>query len=116
MLSGRSALQSINLTLQQLRQQIDESDTQIGRLSDTLIGLQQQQARRYQDLARIRLDHIISDETVTGLQTAVQRVMELLQRREEALSELTADIERLRDEQEQKARHEWQQQAHQAEG
>lgn len=101
MLSGRNALQSINLTLQQLHQQIDESDTQIRQFSDTLLGLQQQQAKKYQDLARIRLDHIISGEAVAGLQTAERRVMELLELRDDALSKLSSDIDRLRNEQKQ---------------
>lgn len=99
MLTGRNALQNINLTLQQLRQQIDESDTQIQQVSDSLLGLRQQQAKKYQDLARIRLDHIISSETVDGLKAAERRVMELLQLREDELSRLSADLERLGNEQ-----------------
>ena len=99
MLTGRNALQNINLTLQQLRQQIDESDTQIQRVRDSLLGLRQQQAKKYQDLARIRLDHIISSETVDGLKAAERRVMELLQLRGDELSRLSADLERLGNEQ-----------------
>lgn len=104
MLSGRDALQNINLTLQQLHQQINESDGQIQQLSDTLLKLQQQQAKRYQDLARIRLDNIISGEVVAGMETADRRVGELLQLRAGALSDLSAQFDRKRNEQEQKER------------
>jgi hypothetical protein len=102
MLSGRNALQSINLTLQQLHQQIDESDGQIQQVSDSLLGLQQQQAKRYQELARIRLDHIISSETAAELEMAERRVMELLQLRKDALLQLSTQLDERRNEQKEK--------------
>ena len=104
MLSGRNALQNINQALQKLQRQIDESDGQIQQVSESLLGLQQQQARRYQDLARIRLDGIISGEVTAGMETADRRVRELLQLRAEALSQLATRLDSIRDEQQQKER------------
>ncbi len=101
MLSGRNALQNINLTLQQLHQQVDESDRQIQQTSDNLLSLQQQQTQNYRQLAKIRLDNIISGEVVAGLETADLRVRELLQIRSEALSELSARLENARSDQQQ---------------
>ncbi len=101
MVTGRNALQSINLTLQQLHQQVIESDGLIRQTSDTLISLQQQQAKRYQDLARIRLDSIISGEVVAGLKTADQRVRQLLQLRSDALLQLSSELETSRQDQQQ---------------
>ncbi len=99
MLSGRNALQNINLTLQQLHQQVDESDRQIQQTSDNLLSLQQQQTKNYRQLATIRLDNIISGEVVAGLETADSRVRELLQKRSEALSELSTRLENARSDQ-----------------
>jgi hypothetical protein len=99
MLSGRNALQNINQTLEQLHHQVEESDRQIQEASDSLISQQQRQAQRYRDLARIRLDHIVSGEVVAGLDSADQRVRELLQLRSEELTRLAAQIEELRGEQ-----------------
>ncbi|MBG7602895.1 MAG: hypothetical protein IZT60_10160 [Gammaproteobacteria bacterium] len=101
MLSGRNALQNINLTLQQLHQQVDESDRQIQQASNSMLGLQQQQAEKYRELAKIRLDNIISGEVVAGLETADLRVRELLQLRSEALSELSTRLETARSDQQQ---------------
>ena len=96
MLSGRNALQSINLTLQQLHQQVDESDRQIQLASDSLLSLQQQQTQNYRQLAKTRLDNIISGEVAAGFETADLRVRELLQQRNDALSELSARIGKAR--------------------
>jgi chromosome segregation ATPase len=101
MLSGRNALQSINLTLQQLHRQVDESDNQIQLASDSLLSLQQQQTHNYRQLAKIRLDNIISGEVVAGLETADLRVRELLQQRSDALSALSSRLEEARSDQQQ---------------
>ncbi len=93
MLSGRNALQTINQTLQQLHHQVEESDRQIQQTSENLISQQQLQTKRYRDLAKIRLDNIISGEVVAGLDTADQRVRELLQLRHDALSKLSAQLD-----------------------
>ncbi len=101
MLSGRNALQSINLTLRQLHQQVDESDRQIQLASDSLLSLQQQQTQNYRQLAKIRLDNIISGEVAAGFETADLRVRELLEQRNDALSELSARLEKARSGQQQ---------------
>lgn len=101
MLSGRNALQNINLTLQQLHAQVDESDRQIQQTSDSMLNLQQQQTQNYRQLAKIRLDNIISGEVVAGLETADIRVRELLQIRNEALSDLSIRLEHSRSNQHQ---------------
>lgn len=99
MLSGRNALQNINLTLQKLHRQVDESGQQIQQASDNLLHLRQQQAGRYRELARIRLDNIISGEVVAGLETADQRVRQLLQQRNDVLSDLSSQLEKVHREQ-----------------
>jgi hypothetical protein len=105
MLSGRNALQNINLTLQQLHRQVDESDRQIQQSSDSMLGLQQQQTQNYRQLAKIRLDNIISGEVVAGLETADLRVRELLQIRSDALSDLSTRLENARSDQQQLEQH-----------
>jgi len=101
MLSGRQALQNINLTLQQLHQQVDQSSRQIQLASESMLDLRQQQTERYRKLAKIRLDNIISGEVVAGLETADLRVRELLQIRSDALSDLSARLESTRNDQQQ---------------
>lgn len=101
MLSGRQALQNINLTLQQLHQQVDQSSRQIQLASESMLELRQQQAQRYRKLAKIRLDNIISGDVVAGLETADLRVRELLQIRSDALSDLSARLESARNDQQQ---------------
>jgi hypothetical protein len=101
MLSGRNALQNINLTLQQLHAQVDESDRQIQQSSDSMLSLQQQQTQNYRQLAKIRLDNIIRGEVVAGLETADLRVRELLQIRSESLSALSTRLKNARSDQQQ---------------
>ncbi len=99
MLSGRQALQNINLTLQQLHQQVDQSSRQIQLASESMLDLRQQQAQRYRKLAKIRLDNIISGDVVAGLDAADVRVRELLQIRTDALSDLSTRLEGARSDQ-----------------
>jgi len=99
MLSGSQALQNINLTLQQLHQQVDQSSRQIQLASESMLDLQQEQAERYRKLAKIRLDNIISGKVVAGLDAADVRVRELLQIRTDALSDLSARLESTRSDQ-----------------
>ncbi len=94
--TGRQTLGSIDNTLKQLREQFEQIDTQIQASSRKMVELRQQEGARYKNLARIRLDQLISGEIVNGLDTADRRVTELLADRDRALAALKQEIEQAR--------------------
>ncbi len=97
MWTGRQTLGSIDNTLQKLRQQFEQIDSQIQATSRELVELRQQEGVRYKSLARIRLDQLISGEIMNGLDTADRRVNELLAERDSALASLKENIEQARE-------------------
>ena len=90
--SGRQTLSSIDQGVRLVHDQIREIDDQIRQESTGLATLQAQQGERYQRIAAIRLDHVTSGELASTLDTAGERVRELLGEREKALTALDTRI------------------------
>jgi len=97
MWTGRQALGSIDSTLEQLRKQFEQTDSQIQAVSRDLVELRQQEGSYYNKLAGIRLDQHISGDIADGLNTADRRVTELLGERDRALTSLNQQIEQARE-------------------
>jgi len=90
-------LGSIDSTLEQLRKQFEQTDSQIQAVSRELVELRQQEGSHYNKLAGIRLDQHISGDIAKGLDTADRRVTELLAERDRALTTLNQQIEQARE-------------------
>lgn len=91
--SGRQTLSSIDQGIRLVHDQIREIDDQIRGASTSLAELQETQGGRYRRLAAIRLDHVTSGSLSSALDVAGQRVRELLDERQDALTALDADID-----------------------
>lgn len=96
--TGRQALGSIDGTIKKLRDHFERTDGQIQSASRELVKLGQQEGERYKNLARIRLDQLISGEIAAGLDAADRQVTELLAERDQALAALGQQIEEARQE------------------
>jgi chromosome segregation ATPase len=97
MWTGRQTLGSIDSTLEQLRKQFEQTDSQIQAVSRELVELRQQEGSHYSKLAGIRLDQHISGDIAEGLDAADRRVTELLAERDRALTSLNQQIEQARE-------------------
>lgn len=93
MLSGRNALGSIDQSLHQLQNQVQESVDQIQQTSDSIVSMGQQQTKHFRELAKTRLDSLIAGKVVGGLDVANRRVSELLVMRNAALTDLNFNIQ-----------------------
>lgn len=108
MISGRQALGSIDQTLDQVREQIDAVERQVGEEGDRLRGEQQAQLEQLRALARVRIDRL--DDPVLGeqLDHAERQAAALLEQRGAALTALNeriAEAERQRIQHEAERRH-----------
>lgn len=97
MQSGRQTLASIDQALQQSQEDLQTVDQQIQTTGNALIALQEQQTERFKELAKIRLDQIISGGLAEGLDAAHRRVRELLDARMRSLDALERSIREARD-------------------
>ncbi len=95
MWTGRQALNSLDEAVNQVRDHLNQVDSQIQASSRELVELHQQQGAHYRALAKIRLDGMVSGEIAAGLETADRRVAELLEERDSALEALQQQIEQL---------------------
>lgn len=93
MITGRQALGSIDQTINQARDQIAALQTQITEATERLIEQQQEQAEDYRHLARIRLSKLAGLEVVENLDSAERQVIELLQKRTIARTNLNGEIQ-----------------------
>jgi len=85
MQSGRQTLAAINDGLRKLHEDIQQMDGRVKKSSGALMELQRAQSGRFKRMAEIRLDHVISDELVSGLDVADQRAAELIRSRGQKL-------------------------------
>ncbi len=97
MWTGRQTLGSIDSTLKKLKDQFEQTDSQVQAVNRELVELRQQEGSHYNNLARIRLDRHISGDIADGLDTANRRVTELLAERDDALTSLNQQIEQARE-------------------
>jgi chromosome segregation ATPase len=98
MLSGGQTLASLDAGLRQLHDGLQDIDEQIKETSGELLDLQRQQSKRFERMARIRLDEVISGELTEGLNVADERARELLRQRGSKLGAVNGQIKSVRSE------------------
>lgn len=91
-LSGRRTLGSIDMTLNSLQRQVQDSESQIRALSDDILEIGQRQSKSFRALAELRLDKAISGELEVQLDISDRRVKALLDSRALAIHALQQEI------------------------
>jgi len=84
--NGIETLGSIDRTLRQVRQGMQETDQEIQRHTEEHLQLRREQATQFRELARVRLELLNRGDIVAGFDAAEQHVQELLARRAEKLA------------------------------
>lgn len=97
MVSGRETLGSLDESLRQLHDSVQEIDQQVKESSRALMDLQREQAGRFQRMAQIRLDRLISGELTEGLNIADQRAGELIRQRGSKLGVINRQVRAVRE-------------------
>ena len=105
MWSGRQTLGSLDKALGTVSGQIQKLEAEIQATGKAIVALEQEQMRRYSRLAKLRLDQSISGEIEAGFNTADRRVVELLEQRDEALSNLQQSLDAAQKEQDTLEKH-----------
>ncbi|MFM8219560.1 MAG: hypothetical protein ACKOJF_11655, partial [Planctomycetaceae bacterium] len=86
MANGIETLASIDRTLRQVRDSMQETDREIQRHTEEHLQLRREQATQFRELARVRLELLNRGDIVAGFDAAEQHVQELLTRRAEKLA------------------------------
>ena len=93
MWAGTSALQSIDQSLQTIRNDVVRLDSQLNQLTSNMASNQRHRAQLFNDIAAVRLAEIESGELNTSFTAADSQVEQLLSQRDTALETLNQDIE-----------------------
>lgn len=93
MWAGTSALQSIDQSLQTIRDDVVRLDSQLNQLTSNMAANQRHRARLFNDIAAVRLAEIESGELNASLTAADSQVEQLLSQRDAALETLNQEIE-----------------------
>jgi len=93
-LSGRDTLKQMNRSLRSARRDLDRLDRELRVTSEALAKNAELESRALKQLAAIRLDAVQKGELDAELDAADRRVRDILDRRERALADLAADLER----------------------
>ena len=93
MISGQQALGTIDQTLQQARQQIEEVEQRMNAVTSKLLELDTATGNDYRALAKVRIDHLASTNLDRHLDDAQQQVIAVLQRRDLAMADLNRNIQ-----------------------
>jgi len=91
-LSGRRTLGSIDMTLNSLQRQVQDSESQIQALSDNILEIGQRQSESFRALAELRLDKAIGGEVEAQLDISDRQVKALLNSRARAVRTLQQEI------------------------
>ena len=97
MWAGTSALNNLNQSVQTVRNEVVRLDQQLAQLSHSLAAKQRHRLKLINDIAAVRLSELESGELQRNLNSADQGALELLEQRDQALSELKQEIEKLND-------------------
>ncbi len=92
MVTGPETLATIDQSLQRLRQQLEEADGQLQTASKRLMQLQQTATQRFRELAKLRLDRLLSGQVANALDDVDRRIEVALAAREQELAELERQI------------------------
>jgi len=94
MLSGRDTLSKLSTTLETARKELQRLDRELQANSSAVAANRQQQAQALKRLATMRLDSIRQGDVVKHIDSADYKVREILDRRQEAMSELNEQTSR----------------------
>lgn len=92
MISGRQTLASIDGSVHDEQVRLEAVQQRIDDLSRQLVELQQNEARQYRELARLRVDSIAAGSVIPSLDATERQVAALLRGRESAAKELAQAI------------------------
>ena len=92
LLSGRQTLSSIDKAVIDENEQITSTDRRVAEVAGRLVELQQEQARDYRSLARLRVEHLSTGALVDSIDQTERQVLALLQARESAAGLLQQEI------------------------
>lgn len=98
MASGRDLLRSLDRSLNDVRTRFRRLDGELQRVTVDLGATRRREAQIYSRLARLRLDVLTADEFAQKTDLADRRAQELLQQREQRLTELTRELDQHEDE------------------
>src|SRR5210317_848380 len=96
MQSGRQALASLDEGLRQIHDNVQDMEHRVKQSSGAMMDLRREQSRRFQRMAQIRLDNVVSGELVEGLDAADKRARELIRQRGQKLGALNRKIKAAR--------------------
>jgi chromosome segregation ATPase len=95
MTTGRRALGTIQGALTQQQQRLDDVERRLSDTSRRLAEIDVGRGEAIEALARLRLEHLERDRATTRVADADARVLAMLERRQERIDALHADLERL---------------------
>ncbi|NVJ66279.1 MAG: hypothetical protein HWE16_07300 [Gammaproteobacteria bacterium] len=93
MYSGRQALSDIDTSLQKIRSHLSQTDYDLERLGQKLLGLRQQESETYRQLAKMRLDAMQADQLSSQLDYAERQAAQLLLQRNDQIAAVAKQIE-----------------------
>lgn len=97
MWSGRKTLASLDDSMRQLHDNVQDMDRQVRESSNALMELQRRQSEHFQRMARIRLDAVIGDELGENLSLADTRAREIIRKRAARLGSVNRRIKKTRE-------------------
>ncbi|WP_251359634.1 hypothetical protein [Kangiella sp. TOML190] len=92
MYSGRQALSDIDSSLQKIRSHLSQTDYDLERFGQKLLGLRQQESDTYRQLAKMRLDSLQANELSQQLDYAERQATQLLLQRNDQIQHLVKQI------------------------
>ncbi len=92
MYSGKDALHSINLSLDQLNKQVNGSEQAIDQLNNERISLEKLETDQFRKLAKLRLDLLATGDIIKRLDASEQRAEILLKKRVQTRQNLKQQI------------------------
>ncbi len=92
MYSGRQALTDIDQSLQKIRSHLSQTDYDLERAGQQLLGLRQQESDTYCQLAKMRLDEIQASQLTEQLDYAERQASQLLLQRNDQIEIVASKI------------------------
>ncbi|MRX26546.1 hypothetical protein [Kangiella sp. HZ709] len=93
MYSGRQALNEIDQSLQKIRSELSQTDYELERYGQKLLGIRQKESESYRQLAKMRLDAIQANQLSEQLDYAERQAAQLLIQRNDQIEIIANKIE-----------------------
>ncbi len=98
MWTGPAALKNIDRTLQSVRNEVVRLDSELSSLTEQLANQERRRVKIIRDIAAVRLVEIEKGTLNESLNSADREALEILSEREQALSDLNAELDALNEE------------------